>query len=78
MACTGGEPEPLVVRDNWAKGGIEGTHGSGGRGSKDQGNRVSAIHPDNPMDDKYTTFNEAQPMFLPVHPVMLKLRLFWA
>jgi hypothetical protein len=30
------------------------------------------------MDDKYTTFNEAQPMFLPVHPVMLKLRLFWA
>jgi hypothetical protein len=29
------------------------------------------------MDDKYTIFNEAQRMFLPVHQVMLKLRLFW-
>ena len=77
MACTGGEPEPLVVRDNWAKGGIEGTHGSAEIDSKDQGNRVSTIYPENPMDDKYTTFNEAQPKFLPVHPVMLKLRLFW-
>jgi hypothetical protein len=29
------------------------------------------------MDDKYTTFNGAQHSFLPVHPFMLKLRLFW-
>jgi hypothetical protein len=30
------------------------------------------------MDDKYTTFNEAQLTFLPADPHMLKLRLFWA
>jgi len=77
MGSSGGEPGPPVVRNNWAKGGIEGTHGSAKASSKNQGNRVSAIHHENPMDDKYTTFNEAQPTFLPVHPVMLKLRLFW-
>lgn len=37
---------------------------------------LSAIHHKNLMDDKYTSFSEAQPMFLPVHPFMLKLRLF--